>query len=67
MAADAARRLRLSPDNSTLRDLLTEISWAKVSNIVPADYAELAASRRPGGGRPRPRRRWDGCSAATSR
>ena len=44
MAADAARRLRLSPDNSTLRDLLTEISWAKVSNIVPADYAELAAS-----------------------
>jgi DNA helicase-2/ATP-dependent DNA helicase PcrA len=44
MAADAARRLRLSPDNSTLRDLLTEISWAKVSNIAPSDYAELATS-----------------------
>ena len=44
MVAEAARRLRLTPDNSALRDLLTEVSWAKVSNIVPADYAELAAS-----------------------
>ncbi|MGV8908427.1 MAG: ATP-dependent DNA helicase UvrD2 [Propionicimonas sp.] len=45
MVAEAARRLRLTPDNGALRDLLTEVSWAKVSNIVPADYAELAASR----------------------
>ncbi len=42
MVAEAARRLRLSPDTSTLRDLLTEVSWAKVSNVAPADYAELA-------------------------
>jgi DNA helicase II / ATP-dependent DNA helicase PcrA len=44
MVADAARRLRLSPDSSTLRDLLTEVSWAKVTNVAPADYAELAES-----------------------
>ena len=44
MVAEAARRLRLSPDNSAVRDLLTEVSWAKVSNIAPSDYAELAAS-----------------------
>ncbi len=44
MVAEAARRLRLSPDTSTLRDLLTEVSWAKVSNIVPADYAEIATA-----------------------
>ncbi|MCA0294966.1 MAG: ATP-dependent DNA helicase UvrD2 [Actinobacteria bacterium] len=47
MVAEAARRLRLSPDTSALRDLLTEVSWAKVSNVAPADYAELA----PGHGR----------------
>jgi DNA helicase-2/ATP-dependent DNA helicase PcrA len=47
MVAEAARRLRLSPDGSSLRDLLTEISWAKVTNVAPADYAELA----PGLGR----------------
>lgn len=44
MVAEAARRLRLSPDTSTLRDLLTEVSWAKVSNIVPVDYVELATA-----------------------
>ncbi|MGC3993211.1 MAG: ATP-dependent DNA helicase UvrD2 [Propionicimonas sp.] len=42
MVADAARRLRLAPDASTLRDLLTEVSWAKVTNVSPADYADLA-------------------------
>ena len=42
MVAEAARRLRLSPDSSTLRDLLTEVSWAKVTNVSPSDYAELA-------------------------
>lgn len=44
MVAEAARRLRLSPDTSTLRDLLTEVSWAKVTNVAPADYADLAES-----------------------
>jgi DNA helicase-2/ATP-dependent DNA helicase PcrA len=42
MVAEAARRLRLSPDTGALRDLLTEVSWAKVTNVAPADYAELA-------------------------
>lgn len=42
MVAEAARALRLSPDAGALRDLLTEVSWAKVSNVLPADYAELA-------------------------
>ena len=44
LVAEAARRLRLSPDPAMLRDLLTEISWAKVSNVAPADYADLAAA-----------------------
>ena len=44
LVAEAARRLRLNPDSATLRDLLTEISWAKVSNTAPADYAELAVA-----------------------
>jgi DNA helicase-2/ATP-dependent DNA helicase PcrA len=44
LVAEAARRLRLSPDPAMLRDLLTEISWAKVSNVAPADYAELATA-----------------------
>ena len=44
LVAEAARRLRLNPDSATLRDLLTEVSWAKVSNTAPADYADLAAA-----------------------
>ncbi len=44
LVAEAVRRLRLRPDAALLRDLLTEISWAKVSNVVPADYADLAAT-----------------------
>ena len=44
LVAEAAKRLRLNPDATMLRDLLTEISWAKVSNVVPADYADLAAA-----------------------
>ncbi len=44
LVAEAARRLRFNPDPAMLRDLLTEISWAKVSNVAPADYAELATA-----------------------
>lgn len=40
--AAAARKLRLAPDSGQLRDLLTEVSWAKVSNVAAADYPELA-------------------------
>jgi len=43
MVAEATRRLRLSsPDTATLRDLVSEVSWAKVSNVLPADYPQLA-------------------------
>lgn len=42
MVAQAARKLRLAPDSGQLRDLLTEVSWAKVTNVAPADYAEVA-------------------------
>lgn len=42
MVAAAARKLRLAPDAGQLRDLLTEVSWAKVTNVAPADYAGIA-------------------------
>jgi DNA helicase II / ATP-dependent DNA helicase PcrA len=42
MLAAAARKLRLAPDSGQLRDLLTEVSWAKVTNVAPAEYAEIA-------------------------
>jgi len=44
MVADAAARLRLRPDQAQLRDLVGEVSWAKVSNITVGDYPEVAAS-----------------------
>lgn len=44
MVADAAGRLLGGrAETGQLRDLATEISWAKVSNVLPADYAEAAA------------------------
>ncbi len=45
MAEAASRLLGHRAESGTLRDLLTEISWAKVSNVPPADYAELAAAQ----------------------
>jgi DNA helicase-2/ATP-dependent DNA helicase PcrA len=38
----AARRLRLQTDQALLRDLASEIEWAKVSNVGPDDYARVA-------------------------
>jgi len=43
--ANAARRLRLNADQALLRDLAAEVEWAKVSNVLPADYAKVATSR----------------------
>lgn len=40
--AAAAARVHLQPDIALLRDLAGEISWAKVTNVAPARYAELA-------------------------
>ena len=45
MLALAARRQRLATDQATLRDLASEIEWAKVSNVSPDSYAALARAR----------------------
>lgn len=42
LVAEAASRLRLTTETAGLRDLVTEISWAKVSNVTPDDYVQLA-------------------------
>ncbi|MCU1555777.1 MAG: ATP-dependent helicase UvrD2 [Arthrobacter sp.] len=50
MIAEAARRLRLSTDRASIRDLASEIEWAKVSMLTPANYLENAQTRgNPGG------------------
>lgn len=43
--ANAARRQRLNTDQSTLRDLASEIEWAKVSNVSPDRYPAVAPGR----------------------
>jgi DNA helicase-2/ATP-dependent DNA helicase PcrA len=45
MLAAAARRHRLTTDQALLRDLASEVEWAKVSNVHPDDYARLASAR----------------------
>ncbi|MFG2076807.1 ATP-dependent DNA helicase UvrD2 [Nonomuraea maritima] len=40
---EACRRVRRNPDRSELRDLASEIEWAKVTQIGPDDYAAGAA------------------------
>ncbi len=45
LVAAAARRQRLQTDQALLRDLASEIEWAKVSNVGPDDYAAVAAAR----------------------
>lgn len=45
MLALAARRQRLGVDQATLRDLASEIEWAKVSNVGPDSYAAIARTR----------------------
>ena len=45
MIVAAARRHRLNTDQATLRDLASEVEWAKVSNVHPDDYARIASAR----------------------
>ncbi len=45
MIVQAARRLRLSTDQALLRDLASEVEWAKVSNVRPEDYPTIAVAR----------------------
>lgn len=48
--AESARRLGLDVDRVTVRDLATEVEWAKVSMISPENYEQAAAAI----GRPAP-------------
>ncbi len=45
LVASAARRQRINTDQALLRDLASEIEWAKVSNVSPATYAGVAEAR----------------------
>ncbi len=45
LLATAARRQRMRPDQALLRDLASEVEWAKVSNVRPEEYARVAAAR----------------------
>jgi DNA helicase II / ATP-dependent DNA helicase PcrA len=45
LVAVAARRNRLDVNQALLRDLASEIEWAKVSNVRPDDYERLAPRR----------------------
>jgi DNA helicase-2/ATP-dependent DNA helicase PcrA len=45
LLASATRRQRLNTDQALLRDLASEIEWAKVSNVSPAAYADVAEAR----------------------
>ncbi len=45
VVAEAAARLSMSFDRTTLRDLAAEIEWAKVSLLTPQSYAEHARRR----------------------
>ncbi|MGI8523833.1 MAG: ATP-dependent DNA helicase UvrD2 [Nocardioides sp.] len=45
LLAAACRRLRITADQALLRDLASEIEWAKVSNMGPDDYPRLAEDR----------------------
>ncbi len=41
--AEACRQIRKNPDRSELRDIASEIEWAKVTQIGPDDYVAAAA------------------------
>src|SRR3954466_1558946 len=45
VVAGAARRNRVEVSQALLRDLASEIEWAKVSNVRPDDYERLAPGR----------------------
>jgi len=45
MVAEAANRLRVSTDTATLRDLVGEIGWCKVSNVDADDYVRVAETQ----------------------
>lgn len=44
MVAESATRLRLPTDTAVVRDLVAEVGWAKVTNVLPETYAAIATS-----------------------
>lgn len=50
LIAEATRRLRLSADRASVRDLASEIEWAKVSMLTPESYSTAVAGRGAPGG-----------------
>jgi ATP-dependent DNA helicase UvrD/PcrA len=50
LVAESASRCRLRPDRSTVRDVASEIEWAKVTQCAPDDYP--AAARAAGRSEP---------------
>ena len=47
LVAEAASRLRVKVDTPGLRDLVAEISWAKVSNVSAEDYPAVGRAAQP--------------------
>ncbi|MHC6177137.1 ATP-dependent DNA helicase UvrD2 [Glutamicibacter sp. X7] len=45
LIAEAARRLRISSDRTMVRDLASEVEWAKVSMHSPESYARVVQTR----------------------
>ncbi|MCY7394801.1 MAG: ATP-dependent DNA helicase UvrD2 [Nocardioides sp.] len=45
LMAAACRRQRMHADQALLRDLASEVEWAKVSNVRPEDYPRIAVER----------------------
>jgi len=46
LIAEAARQLRVTAGSAELRDIATEIEWAKVSQVRPEGYAEASVALR---------------------
>ncbi len=45
LLGEAVSRSRLKATQADLRDLASEVEWAKVSNVRPQDYARIAGAR----------------------
>lgn len=60
LVAEAARRHHVRTDTAVIRDLSSEISWAKSTNVLPAEYAAMAerAGHQVSGVTPQPWPRW---------
>ncbi|MGP5226593.1 ATP-dependent DNA helicase UvrD2 [Arthrobacter rhombi] len=50
LVAEAARRLRISTDRASIRDMAAEIEWAKVSMHTPEGYVAAASGRAEAAG-----------------